>query len=325
LEFARLTLGGVCGLILWHRRSYGSLESECRDVCAKSQFHIEDLFDLVFPSDEHTIGYMCMLYHCFLDDSKDQTQSKLIISAGFVGTKDDWHKLRVAWKKRLRKDGLKYFKTSEYKMLEGEFGQFKTAAYPPPTGRQKAAQIRSDLQQILKQNPRIAAIGNAVPVEDYARVMARPEADGIFFGNPYHRALDNVMLETVNLIHKLVGHNTKVAFVHDDGPDFDELRAVYEAFKIANPRTAESLAGFLPLSDKDHPPLQLADMVANYTLGVGQTWLENGREAKLATEMEENIGKLGIWTEHVMLSVLKHNLMRQGKPIPVDLQGEEYG
>jgi hypothetical protein len=82
-----------------------------------------------------------MVYHCFLDDSKDQNQRRLLVSAGFLGTKNDWHHLRIAWKKRLKKDGLEYFKTSEYKMLDGEFSKFKTAAYPPPTGREKAAKI----------------------------------------------------------------------------------------------------------------------------------------------------------------------------------------
>jgi hypothetical protein len=132
-------------------------------------------------------------------------------------------------------------------------------------------------------------------------------------------------MESVKLAHKLTGENSEVAFVHDDGPDFDELRAVYEGFKIANPKTAKSMKGFLPLSDKEHPPLQLGDMVANFTLGVGLDWLKNGREAKWATEMQDNIGKLGIWTEHVMLSILKCNLIRFRKPIPADLQADEYG
>ncbi len=266
-----------------------------------------------------------MLFHCFLDDSKDQNQSKLLVSAGFLGTKDDWHHLRIAWKKRLKKDGLKYFKTSEYKMLEGEFARFKTAAYPSPNGRNKASQIRNDLQDILRKHPRVLGVGEAIPVDDYSKVCARPEAQGIFPGNPYQRALEGVLLEAVTLARKLTGPDSEVAFVHDDGTDFDYLRAVYEGFKIANPKTAKSMKGFLPLSDKEHPPLQLADMVANFTLGVGLEWLKNGREAKWATEMSDNIGKLGIWTEHLMLSILKRNLIRKGRPIPPDLQAEEYG
>jgi hypothetical protein len=296
-------------------------------VCAKSQrteFNIEDVFDLVFPPDVKVKGHLCMLYHCFLDDSKDETQSKILVSAGFLGTKDDWHHLRVRWKKRLKKDGLKYFKTSEYKMLSGEFAKFKTAAYPVPSGRAKAAEIRSDLQSLLQREPGIAAVGIAIPVGDYEKVCARPEAADIFKGMPYQRALEGVMLETVKLMLRRSPQG-KVAFVHDDGPDFDVLRAVYEAFKILNPRTAESMAGFMPLSDKEHPPLQLADMIANFTLGVGLDYLGNGGEAKWATEMGNNIGKLGIWTEHVMLSILKRNLIRKGLPVPADLQAEEYG
>ncbi len=266
-----------------------------------------------------------MLFHCFLDDSKDQNQSQLLVSAGFLGTKDDWHKLRVAWKKQLKKHGLEYFKTSEYKMLSGQFSRFKTAAFPPPTGRRAASEIRSDLQAVLRNNPRILGVGLAVPVDDYNKVCARPEAKGVFPGNLYQRALEGVLLEAVRLAHKLTGPNTRVAFVHDDGPDSAQLKAVYNGFKIANPKTAKSMVGFLPLCDKEHPPLQLADMVANFTLGVGLEWLTNGREAKWANEMQNNIGKLGIWTEHVMLSILKRNLIRLEKRVPTDLQAAEYG
>lgn len=265
-----------------------------------------------------------MLFHCFLDDSKDQNQSKILVSAGFLGTKDDWHHLRVAWNKCLRKDGLKYFKTSEYKMLEGEFRRFKTSAYPPPTGRQQASKIRDDLQGILKKNPRILGVGEAIPIEDYNKVCARPEAQGIFPGSPYQRALEGVLLEAVTLAHKL-SPDSEVAFVHDDGADFDWLRAVYEGFKIVNPKTAKSMKGFLPSSDKEHPPLQLADMMANFTLGAGLEWLNNGRQAKWASQMSDNIGKLGIWNEHLMLHILKRNLIRKGLPVPLDLQAEEYG
>jgi hypothetical protein len=71
-----------------------------------------------------------MVYQCFLDDSKDQNQSQMVISAGFFATKEDWGRLRSAWTTALRKEGIDYFKKSEYKMLEGQFKQFKTAAYP---------------------------------------------------------------------------------------------------------------------------------------------------------------------------------------------------
>ena len=117
-----------------------------------------------------------------------------------------------------------------------------------------------------------------------------------------------------------------VAFVHDNGPDFDELRAVYKGFLAVNPGIAKVCGGgFQPLDDKMHPPLQAADMIANFTLGVGQKWLAEGRTKQKKSEMKENIAKLGIWDTHYMLSILKHELTRWGKPIPLDLQSAEYG
>ena len=37
----------------------------------------------------------------------------------------------------------------------------------------------------------------------------------------------------------------------------------------------------------------------------------------------DNIGNPCIWNEHVMLSILKH-LIRFRKPVPADLQADEY-
>jgi hypothetical protein len=62
-------------------------------------------------------------------------------------------------------------------------------------------------------------------LEDYNKVLARPEAPEIMRGDPYQRAFEAVMLEAVKLMRKQPGRNM-MAFVHDDGPDFDVLRAL---------------------------------------------------------------------------------------------------
>jgi hypothetical protein len=264
-----------------------------------------------------------MIYNCFVDDSKDQNQSQMVVSAGFFGTQDDWGALRIAWKKRLSEDGLEYFKTSEFKMLNGQFAKFKTSDYPPPTGREKARQIRSDLQAILKRVPGIRGIGICIPIDDLNKVCTRPEAAPFFCGSPYNLALQSIIHETVGFIRQKSGRNM-VAFVHDDGPDYDVLHHFYKGFKEVNPTTAKYMAGFQPLSDKEHPPLQAADMVANLALGIGMEWLEQGRKVEKIKEMEDSVGKIGVWTEHYLLSVLKRQLVRLDKTIPLDLQSEEY-
>lgn len=266
-----------------------------------------------------------MVYISYLDDSKDQNQIKMFVSGGFFGTKEDWGKLRIAWAKRLKDDELEYFKTSEYKMLTGQFAKFKSVGYPPPTGRDKARTIRSDLQEIMRGISGIQSISVAIPMDIYNKVAARPEAAPEFAqGSPYRRALESVMFETVKHIRQLPGRNV-VAFVHDDGPDFDELRKYYNEFKDANPKTAKYMKGFASQSDQEHPPLQAADMAANFTLEKGLAFIETNQRLTTLEQMEGSINRLCVWDEHYMLSALKRNLICNGRPIPPELRSEEYG
>jgi hypothetical protein len=92
---------------------------------------------------------------------------------------------------------------------------------------------------------------------------------------------------------------------------------------VKNPKTAKIMAGFEALSDKLHPPLQMADMIANNIQGRALEYLDRGKLNKTDFEMQENILKVGIWNESYMLSVLKSNLVRAGKPIPLDMEDIE--
>lgn len=307
---------------VWHPQKEDAMNIlECQEV----DYTIEDLFDLVFPADMEVNGYLSMIYNCFLDDSKDKNQTKLMVSAGFFGTKDDWGDLRARWSGVLKRHGLDYFKSSEYYSLTGQFKEFRTNKYPPPTGREAAERIRSELQAKLEQCPNIHGIGVMVLLEDYYRVLARPEAQGILPSEPYHTALDSVIYETVKMIKLQPGRNL-VAFVHDDGPDFDSLRVSYQKFKEKNPITAKKLGGFVPMDDKVHPPLQAADMVSNYSMHLGLEAIAKGGTALKAAckEMKANMGKLAYWDENYILGYLKSHLVKRGEPIPIDFENISY-
>src|SRR6202043_1917909 len=105
---------------------------------------------LLFPPDLGVNGYLCMVYNCFLDDSKDQKQERMIVSAGFFGVAKAWAQFRIAWNACLKRHGIKYFKTSEWRMLNGEFAKFKGSNYPKPIGKQAANTIRDELRNILE-------------------------------------------------------------------------------------------------------------------------------------------------------------------------------
>ena len=264
-----------------------------------------------------------MVYECYLDDSKDKNQSKLMVSAGFLGSKADWASLRSQWKAVLKRHGMEYFKSSEYNWLSGQFEQYRTSAYPKPKGREAAQQVRSELQDVLHRHPRIAGIGIMVLLAPYNRVLSRPEAKEALPTNPYCTALNSVIFETVKRVRKIPGHNM-VEFVHDAGEDADLLKSSYEAFRGLNPITAKYIGGFSLLDDRGCPPLQLADMVSNYTMRLGLDGLQKGDMRAKLKEMNANIMKLGFWDENYMLSVLKHKLVTHKRPIPVDLQDDAY-
>ncbi|HWF13326.1 MAG TPA: hypothetical protein VG272_06295, partial [Candidatus Acidoferrales bacterium] len=43
----------------------------------------------------------------------------------FVGKFGDWVKLKNSWNKRLKRDGLTYFRATEYYSLRGEFAKYR--------------------------------------------------------------------------------------------------------------------------------------------------------------------------------------------------------
>lgn len=266
-----------------------------------------------------------MTFTCFLDDSKDRSQEVAVVSAGFVGTKDDWEQLRSSWKATLKKHGLEYFKSSEYYGLSGQFAKFRSAEYPCPKGREAAQQMRSELQAVLGNHPRIRGLGVLIVINDFHRVMSRPEARGIIPPNPYHIAFNSVLDRTVKNVVSWSKHGV-VAFVHDSGPDYASLRSSYEEFKKRNPNRARRIAGFSPMDDKEHPELQAADMMANYAMQRSVEAIEKGDGNLRATveEMKANIHELNYWDEDYLLSYLKHILTEYKKPIPEYLQDTKY-
>lgn len=283
-----------------------------------SEFHVEDLYNLVFP-DRDVEGHLCMVFNCFLDDSKDQNESKVFVSAGYFGTVDYWTALRVAWRKILEDNGLEYFKTSEYKMLRGQFSRFRSTAYEPPRGREKASEIRDTLLAVPRGLSGIKGVGCAIPIEDYEKVCARPEAREFFEAHPYRRAIEGVFNEVGRAIETLPGNHV-VAYVHDDGDDFDQLRHYYEEYRAVNKRHAKIMSGFVPLDDREHPPLQMADALANFAQEKAVEWLRNGRKP-MESAWPFEVYHIGIWTERYMLGLVKHELKRRGQPIPEDLKG----
>jgi len=104
-----------------------------------------------------------------LDESVDRLQRHAYVVAALLTSQQNWSSIERAWKKRLEKDGLTYFKTSEYRGLNGEFSRFKNEElYPKPTGRKAAREILNDLKLILKSED-LVGLGLAINLQDYRK------------------------------------------------------------------------------------------------------------------------------------------------------------
>ena len=95
-----------------------------------------------------------------------------------------------AWDAVLKETGIQYFKSSEYNHLTGQFAKYLLSAYPEPTGRGAAKEIKCALQKVVADHPRIRGVGIFVLVDDFEKVRSRPEVNGLLGSNPYHRALE---------------------------------------------------------------------------------------------------------------------------------------
>ncbi len=246
----------------------------------------------------------------------------MLVCAGWIGERGDWLDFCKRWNKRLQLDGIDYFKTSEYKMLKGQFEKFRNL--PVPEGRNAANIVRDDLLTIIRSYDDLRSVGVCVPMDEWSAVAIRPEAVGIL-EHPYHRAVECIWVETVRRgFRRSRSHrHSVVAFVHDDGPDLAELSALYVAFKKLNPKTAKFMVGFGGLDDKVNPPLQAADLIANRSLEIGLDWVDNGKTIARESELHSSMGFLSVWRESYAKGVLHHELKRRGLPIPQDLE-EDY-
>lgn len=267
-------------------------------------FHIEDLFELIFPADVGDCGHLAMIFYGYLDDSSDRYQERVVVSGSLIGTRDDWTKFRKLWTAKLKEHGIAYYKTAEWRGLRGEFRRFQSERnYPKPLGREAADEIRAELEEIV-ENSRIGGVGVVIPVPVFAEVSSIPELkEKLGPTNAYQLALQTIFVRSVDQMNTVPG-NHKIAFVHDDGSDCDLLEATYRAFKRKNPRSAKYVVGFSCLDDKLHPPLQGADMVANTTCNYARQWQENPTEASLG-RLKESILEMKVWDRNFMMKIIK--------------------
>jgi len=241
-----------------------------------------------------------MLYRTFIDDSADERQEIVVVAGALVARDRHWGELSRKWTQRLKHDGLRYFRSTEYNSLRGEFSVFTNSAkYPKPKGSEAARKLRDDLEAIIKRFP-IVGVACVIPIPEYRQTVTEYELETKLDPDPFSAAMQSVMRACALMAKdQLAGENNLVGFVCDDSPNSAKLSAAYAGFKYKNLRIQDSLAGFAHLDDKKCPPLQAADMVASMGKQMAFEYFKKGQDITLP-RLQGVFHKLEIWDRDLM-------------------------
>ena len=170
-----------------------------------------------------------------------------MVAGALMGTHRQWVDLSKDWRKRLKRDGLKYFRSTEYNSLTGEFYRYRDAVkYPKPMGGDAATALRNDLDELIKKY-QIVGVASVIPLAMFREVIMEEGLMSTFNPNPFSAAMQTVMRECALIAreHLSVDAGNRVAFVCDDGPSSALLSAAYAEFKNKNVAIRDMLGGNL--------------------------------------------------------------------------------
>jgi hypothetical protein len=87
-------------------------------LSTSERISISDWGPLLFPKTGS--GHLLAFY---MDESTDQKQEQVFVVAGFLGDSRVWFEVERHWNKRLDRDGLRYFRASEFNSLNSPTGK----------------------------------------------------------------------------------------------------------------------------------------------------------------------------------------------------------
>jgi hypothetical protein len=198
-KFALNILGRVRRAGLAFMTRITPFRNEGRCTCDKSQRSIQRITwaevasVLEFRNGDH----IAVLYRPFIDDCSDQKQEEIVAVGAVIASHRNWGPIRKKWNMRLRQAGLKYFRSTEYFSLRGQFDVFRDPKkYPKPKGSEAAKVLRDDLEAILRDSSAVVGIGFAIPLRLYRWFRDTvPGAKEKFGGDAYYSALQTLMIE----------------------------------------------------------------------------------------------------------------------------------
>jgi hypothetical protein len=207
-------------------------------------------------------GAFCVLGF-YMDDSADTGREKVFSVAGFVGESSDWFDVERHWSRVLEREGIDYFRTYDCVNLEGEFRRKLVDKHGLTVARVIADAMLAELKQIIATS-NIFGYSLAVLMDDYRQVLSEPDGPLVLDPDPYlgsHYQLIGFVLKDLQVFPGV----EVCAFLYDEHSKAHLLQQGWQYFKQANPNYAKHAGTLAPLDDKQHIPIQVADLLAHTT------------------------------------------------------------
>lgn len=216
-----------------------------------------------------------MLLRVYIDDSADQKREKAVVAGAWVGKFGQWSELSKLWRRRLKRDGLAYFRSTEYYSLRGEFERYRDPVrYPKPKGSEAASSLRNDLDAAIKK-VQVMGVAAAIPIDLYNKFRETvPCAKDVFGKDAFEGALQSLIARCVRISKRNFG-GTHLSFVCDQSESAPRILEVFGKLKQRDRDISEMAEGLVHWDDKKFPPLQAADLMAHLAREYFMGWLSD--------------------------------------------------
>jgi hypothetical protein len=163
------------------------------------------------------------------------------------------HCWRVNGKSDLKRDGVKYFRSTEYYSLTGEFARFRDPEqYPKPQGSRAAKALRDDLDEIIHKS-HLMGCAVCIPLPLYHTIRtSAPRSVSTFPENVTIAAIESLAETTAELVRQHFTGET-VAFICDDSSSSVQVVEAYNRLKQRRPDLDFVFNGLTHQDDKVFP------------------------------------------------------------------------
>ncbi len=212
-------------------------------------------------------GCFAMMGTAYLEESADATQSNAFVAAGFFCVDPQWKSLRRAWRRVLRPHGIPYYRTADWRSLEGSFKPLREK-WGNERARAIADKVRSRLIDVLNGGDLLIGFGFGVNMHDFWEIDRTPDAKAcrqwMRECHDYHAyGFRNVFGKIIHTVMQLGDGDNYVFFEVDDSSRFPKVKRAYDRFKRKYPELGERMLSLVPMDDKKIPELQMADLLAD--------------------------------------------------------------